>query len=850
MADSKEKITPELSEEDQALKDKLDLLVQNLQDLSSAEASLKSLETEVQTATTSMTSIPKPLKFLKPHYSTIKTLYSTLSASPFKTELANFLSILAVTMGTPEERESLQFLLQGNQDAATKWGQEYVRNLCGEIRDEYLLRLRGEQDRADLLSIVDIIAPFLIKHSSEFEAIDLLSEVDCLENLTQYVELDNYKRMCQYIEGMALYAADPDEMYKTLHVCFKCYLKAGKFPEALRIALKINRPEIINEAMESCTDPVAKKQMCYQLARQRVNFQIEDEDLAKIISNEFMNEAFIKLATDLEVLEPKVPEDIYKSHLEERGRGVQGGQLDSHKQNLASTIVNAFVNAGYCNDALVFDEEKKWVFRHKEWGLMTAAASLGLLLLWNVDEGMTRIDKYQYSREDFIRSGALMAFGTVNAGIKNECDPAFALLTEGLDAANDKLRVGIIAGLSLAYAGSGREDVLEVLSPIVIDTSVSLESSALAALGLGLVFVGTCNEDVAQVVLQTLMERSETELSSPYARFFALGIGLVFLGQQDRVQTTMSIIEDLVAAPIKKYALLTVESCAYAGSGNVLKVQEMLQACAEHLEEKEWQHQMVAVIGFSLIAMGENVGIDMALRAFDHLLQYGDLNIKRATPLAIALLCISNPKVNVIDILSKLSHDVDAQVAQAAIFAIGMVGAGTNNSRLAGTLRQLAGFYSNEDNQLFMVRIAQGLLHMGKGLMTLDPYHSERYLLSPVALGGILTVLHTMLNIDQLVHGHGQYLLFYLACAIYPRMLVTLDENLQPISVQVRVGQAVDTVGQAGNPRTITGFQTHTTPVLLAYGERAELATEEYIPYSEVLENFIILKKNPNFVPE
>ena len=41
--------------------------------------------------------------------------------------------------------------------------------------------------------------------------------------------------------------------------------------------------------------------------------------------------------------------------------------------------------------------------------------------------------------------------------------------------------------------------------------------------------------------------------------------------------------------------------------------------------------------------------------------------------------------------------------------------------------------------------------------------------------------------------------------------------------------KAVDVVGQAGKPKTITGFQTHTTPVLLAYGERAELATEECI---------------------
>lgn len=61
-----------------------------------------------------------------------------------------------------------------------------------------------------------------------------------------------------------------------------------------------------------------------------------------------------------------------------------------------------------------------------------------------------------------------------------------------------------------------------------------------------------------------------------------------------------------------------------------------------------------------------------------------------------------------------------------------------------------------------------------------------------------------------------------------PRMLRTLDaETLKPVAVQVRVGAAVDTVGQAGKPKTITGFQTHSTPVLLAHGQRAELANDE-----------------------
>ncbi len=58
---------------------------------------------------------------------------------------------------------------------------------------------------------------------------------------------------------------------------------------------------------------------------------------------------------------------------------------------------------------------------------------------------------------------------------------------------------------------------------------------------------------------------------------------------------------------------------------------------------------------------------------------------------------------------------------------------------------------------------------------------------------------------------------------------------------------SVDTVGAAGKPRTITGFQTHDTPVLLGHSERAELATEEYLPETTIMENFVILRKNPEW---
>merc|ERR1712066_806560 len=134
--------------------------------------------------------------------------------------------------------------------------------------------------------------------------------------------------------------------------------------------------------------------------------------------------------------------------------------------------------------------------------------------------------------------------------------------------------------------------------------------------------------------------------------------------------------------------------------------------------------------------------------------------------------------------------------------------------------------------------------------MTINPFFSDRFLMDPIALGSLAVLAHAVLQLKGTILGKSHYLLFNVVPAMRPRWLVTLDENLKEIKVPVRVGAAVDTTGQAGRPKQITGFQTRTTPVLLNYSDRAELATEEYLPVATVLEDFIILRKNPNYKPE
>ncbi|XP_057509334.1 26S proteasome non-ATPase regulatory subunit 2 homolog A-like [Actinidia eriantha] len=857
-----EKKDEDLSEEDLALKQQLELYVERVQDPDPGlqKVALESMRQEIRTSTSSMTSVPKPLKFLRPHYGTLKEYYELMADSDLKKFLAGILSVLAMTMSAEGERESLKYRLLGSEGDIGSWGHEYVRNLAGEIAQEYTKQQSEEGPIDDLMELVQQIVAFHMKHNAEYEAVDLLMEVEDLDLLVEHVDGTNYKRTCLYLTSAARYLPGPDDML-VLDIAYMIYLKFEEYPSALQIALFLDNLQYVKQLFTSCDDLLRKKQFCYILARHGITFELDEEMVADdeerealqdIINNNKLTEGYLTLARDIEVMEPKSPEDIYKAHLLD-GRASAGASVDSARQNLAATFVNAFVNAGFGEDKLMTvaaeassgGSSGNWLFKNKEHGKASAAASLGMILLWDVDSGLAQIDKYFHSNDNYVIAGALLGVGIVNCGVKNDCDPAMALLGDYVDKEDSSIRIGAIMGLGLAYAGSQSEQIRSKLNPILGDNKAPLDVIAFTAISLGLVYVGSCNEEVAQAIIFALMDRSDSELGEPLIRLLPLGLGLLYLGKQDSVEATAEVSKTF-NEKIRKYCDMTLLSCAYAGTGNVLKVQHLLGQCAQHLEKGE-SHQGPAVLGIAMVAMGEELGLEMAIRSLEHLLQYGEQNIRRAVPLALGLLCISNPKVNVMDTLSRLSHDTVTEVAMAAVISLGLIGAGTNNARIAGMLRNLSSYYYKEASLLFCVRIAQGLVHLGKGLLTLAPYHSERFLLSPTALAGIITLLHACLDMKAIILGKYHYVLYFLALAMQPRMLLTVDENLKPLSVPVRVGQAVDVVGQAGRPKTITGFQTHSTPVLLAAGDRAELATEKYVPLSPILEGFVILKENPEY---
>lgn len=260
-SDSLEPLLDTMSDEDRELKERLETCVDTLVNANNEAAvtlplrltALDVLVTELRTSTSSMTSVPKPLKFLRPQFAVLKTLYATLESNQttndkdllrLRARLADVLAVLAMTMGQPEERESLRFKLKAaadhdvlqdtkGEDNLGSWGHEFVRSLAGEIGQEYAARavqgdvdIEDESQFADLLKMVDVIVPFHLTHNAEAEAVDLLIEVQRLKKLLELdaVDENNYSRICLYLVKTASYMSDPDDFTVRIVILIVCLL--------------------------------------------------------------------------------------------------------------------------------------------------------------------------------------------------------------------------------------------------------------------------------------------------------------------------------------------------------------------------------------------------------------------------------------------------------------------------------------------------------------------------------------------------------------------------------------------------------------------------------------------------
>ncbi|KAK7015982.1 hypothetical protein R3P38DRAFT_3569554 [Favolaschia claudopus] len=277
-----------------------------------------------------MTSVPKPLKFLRPLY--------PWPASDDKSLFADILSVLAMTYSDTQSRGTLRYRLLASPlrpersplaDPGT-WVHEYVRHLAAELGDEYTFRETEVDDAPtpeagkdvapekplmpgtidDLRSLAKECAVFLIGHNAEPDAVDLLEEMEIVDGTAHLVDDDTFNRLRQPL-------APPDDI-SFLRTAHKIYVQHRKFPEALALAIRLGDPALIREDFNAPGNPLMKRRIAFLLARAQIPIEwlrtpsanpdeeidIEDEfpeDLCRYLQSiPFQNEQILSLDTKVE----------------------------------------------------------------------------------------------------------------------------------------------------------------------------------------------------------------------------------------------------------------------------------------------------------------------------------------------------------------------------------------------------------------------------------------------------------------------------------------------------------------------------------------------------------------------
>lgn len=937
------------------------------------KSAFENLKTLLRSATSSMTSVPKPMKHLCKYLPLLRAMFSktpilqseidkivlnkpstskSMSDQAAATDMAieeptimprldddclalcaDILSVMSMAYGLENHQEALFYkyscdMIRAKGNAGPQevsfWGHEYVRHLSMDIMHEFAMSSHIMEKPEGLsrplipVSVLQKLAveilPFFIKHNAEADAMDLALELDLFDPyLYDMIDKDNYPRLTLYLSQFCAFEENSLYKVKFLDFLFRVYVKVEDVDKAFFIALKMNNFALAYEIFVSCSSPLKRQQFAFILGRCRLTVLPEEvaaklppqelDTLKKILSNEWFSKEFRYLAKEeFKVEQPKVPEDVFKSHLVESPFGRLGGLMsgasngsDTWKQHLANAFVNGLLNLAHSSEKLLFKDDinnpestngASDLYKNKDAQLSAAIASLGMIYMWNLEDGMGFLDRYLGSDDKFIKSGALVGLGVLSCNIRDESEPAFALISDALDDDEPLIKINAILALGIAYAGTRKFEVREILLQSI---GFSMEESGLltslaAALSCGLVFTGSADGEILSAFMQLFMEiPSEVLQSNPaMARLLYMSFGLLFFGVEDTemskpIETILETIQ-VLSDDMKSALSFIVRMMSLVASGNVLFVQECLKMF-DSIHSKTEDTEMVsddqkdqpkkeqvldihyfAMFGLALMPLGEDISTEMSFRLLQHCINYLPNDLRAMVPICLSLLNMSYPSTKLIDLLSKYSHDACPKMAQMSILALGLIGLGTNQSKIASLLRDLWKYYGKEanGNHLFFIRLAYGFLSASKGLISGSVLFHNRQLVDRTAVASMLLFSTALLGDSDWWMEKLPTIFYVLTPLFTPRTLVTLrGENnsvflengeLNHQSVDVRVGHPIDVVGQAGRPKTITGFQTHTAPVLLAFDERAELASDMYVPLTDVLEGMVILEKNPNIM--
>jgi 26S proteasome regulatory subunit N1 len=114
------------------------------------------------------------------------------------------MSVLGMTYSDEERLDCLKYRLEAPSTDLGSWGHEYMRHLALEIGREFQNRLNEDKSTDDVTDLASNLVPFFLKHNAEADAVDILSELEMIDQIEQYIDENTYARVALYMIRYAL----------------------------------------------------------------------------------------------------------------------------------------------------------------------------------------------------------------------------------------------------------------------------------------------------------------------------------------------------------------------------------------------------------------------------------------------------------------------------------------------------------------------------------------------------------------------------------------------------------------------------------------------------------------------
>lgn len=329
----------------------------------------------------------------------------------------------------------------------------------------------------------------------------------------------------------------------------------------------------------------------------------------------------------------------------------------------ACVWANGIMNAMTTNDSFL-RENINWVAKATNWSRFNATASIGMIHMGNEKEAEDVLDPYingtGAQSSPFSTSGAYYAYGLIHANQHSQSKVDFLKNGFRNSGNNENIQHGVCLGLGLVSMATDDDDVYrEFKNVLYSDSAVAGEA---AGLGMGLVRLGTANEDSISEMITYANDTKKEKI----IRALALGLALIMYEKEELADTLIEQLSSSKDAILRYGAMFTI-GLAYAGTGNNSAIRKLLHFAVSDVSD-DVRRAAVINLGFLLFKSPDRLPeiLDLLSESYNPHTRYG-------VALALGIGCAGTGKVSTLAILSQLSRDNTAFVRQGALIAMSLI---------------------------------------------------------------------------------------------------------------------------------------------------------------------------------